>query len=222
MAVQCLFAAVFTGAVAASSTVTKPHIVFVLVDDWGYADVSFRNPALHTPNFQKLADAGLILGRHYVYRVCSPSRASFLTGRWPHHVHQWNISPENTVGTNIKMTMLPAKLKSAGYNTYMVGKWHQGMFDPRYLPVNRGFDKSSGFLHGAEDHVNQKRGCAVDYWKNNGPDSRNGTYDAYHYRDDLSEFFSAHKHGRPYVPVSGSAQRARTISSSSRMARLVC
>ena len=78
---------------ASSSAVSKPHIVFVLVDDWGYADVSFRNPAIHSPNFQKLADTGLILGRHYVFKYCSPSRASFLTGRWPHHAHQWNAPP---------------------------------------------------------------------------------------------------------------------------------
>ena len=186
------------------SASTKPHIVFVLVDDWGFADVSFRNPAIYSPNFQMLADNGLILNRHYVFKYCSPSRASFLTGRWPHHCHQWN-PPENAlVGANINMTMIPAKLKSAGYKTHMVGKWHEGFYEPSYLPVNRGFDTSSGFLGGGEDHMNQHVGCATDFWKNLAPDSRNGTYDAYHYRDDLTEIVTNHDPSEPfflYLPL---------------------
>ena len=127
-----------------------PNIVFVLVDDWGFTDVGFRNPQIKTPNFDSLAKTGLLLDRHYVYRYCSPSRASFLTGRWPHHVHQWNPPPNAEVGLNINMTALPAKLKQAGYSTHMVGKWHEGFFKSQYLPVNRGFDTSSGFLNGGK------------------------------------------------------------------------
>ena len=59
---------------------TKPNIVFVLVDDWGFADVGFRNPDIKTPNFDMLASTGPVLDRHYVFKYCSPSRASFLTG----------------------------------------------------------------------------------------------------------------------------------------------
>ena len=159
--VAALLASTGAEVAAVNSTATKPHIVFVLVDDWGYADVSFRNPAIHSPNFQKLADTGLILGRHYVFKYCSPSRASFLTGRWPHHAHKWNVLIGRTLGTNLNMTMLPAKLKSAGYSTYMVGKWHQGLFNPKYLPINRGFDMSTGFLNGMSDHMTEKRDCAA-------------------------------------------------------------
>ena len=148
----------------ATTTATKPNLIFVLVDDWGYADVGFRNPAIKSPNFDTLAKTGLLLDRHYVYRYCSPSRASFLTGRWPHHAHQWNIFPNNAaLGLNLNMTTLPAKLKEAGYHTHMVGKWHEGFFKKEYLPINRGFDSSSGFLNGAEDHMNQQTTCAIDY-----------------------------------------------------------
>ena len=183
----------------------KPNIVFVLVDDWGFAEVGFRNPKVKTPNFDDLAKTGLILNRHYVYMYCSPSRASLLTGRWPHHAHQWNLVPENVqLGTNLNMTMLPAKLKQAGYSTHMVGKWHLGKFDPAYLPVKRGFDTSSGFLYGAEDHMTEITGCAVDYWKNLAPDTRNGTYDAYTYRDDLTDIIKQHDTSKPfflYLPL---------------------
>ena len=182
----------------------KPNIVFVLVDDWGFAEVGFRNPKVKTPNFDELAKTGLILNRHYVYMYCSPSRASLLTGRWPHHVHQWNPPRPATVGANINMTMLPAKLKKGGYNTHMVGKWHEGYFDPAYLPVSRGFDTSSGFLNGAEDHIKESQLCAVDYWKNMAPDPRNGTYDSYIYRDDLTEVIMNHDTSKPfflYLPL---------------------
>ena len=103
-------------------------------------DVGFRNPSLITPNFDFLAKTGVFLDRHYVFKYCSPSRASFLTGRWPHHAHQCNIDPSVMVGANINMTLLPAKLKQGGYKTHMVGKWHEGFFQRNFLPVNRGFD----------------------------------------------------------------------------------
>lgn len=189
---------------AQPSAPEKPHIVFVLVDDWGYADVGFRNEKIKTPNFDELASSGVVLDRHYVFKYCSPSRASLLTGRWPHHAHQWNIPAGRMAGTNLNMTMLPAKLKSAGYATHMVGKWHQGLFTSDYLPVARGFDTSSGFLNGGEDHMTEKVGCAVDFWRNRAPDGRNGTYDAYTYRDDVQALISAHEPSTPlflYLPL---------------------
>ena len=197
----CVIISLFYTVICAS---TKPHIVFVLVDDWGYADVSFRNPAIYSPNFQMLAKTGLILDRHYVFKYCSPSRASFLTGRWPHHVHQWNGGPSDMVGVNLNMTMLPAKLKKAGYKTHMVGKWHEGMFDPAYIPINRGFDTSTGFFFAMEDHFTEVEGCATNFWKDNSPDTRNGTYAPYIYRDDLKDIFSNHNPKDPfflYLPL---------------------
>ena len=133
--------------------------------------------------------------------ICSPSRVSFLTGRWPHHAHQYNINIGVQLGANINMTMLPAKLKTAGYKTHMVGKWHEGYYDPKHLPVNRGFDTSSGFLNGVESHMDQTRGCAVDFWKNTDVDSRNGTYDIYTYEKDLTEIFENHDPKDLYLPL---------------------
>ena len=182
----------------------KPTLAFVFIDDWGYSDVGFRNPAMKTPNFDTLASTGVILDRHYVFKYCSPSRVSLLTGRWPHHAHQYNIHPHTPIGANINMTMLPAKLKQAGYDTHMVGKWHEGFFQKKFLPVNRGFDTSFGFLSGAEDHMTQKRDCAVDFWRNDAPDTHNGTYDAYMYRDELDRIFNDRKTDNPlfiYLPL---------------------
>ena len=171
---------------------TKPNIVFILVDDWGYSDVGFRNPVVLTPNFNDMVKNGLLLDRHYVFKYCSPSRASLLTGRWPHHAHQWNPNPPMITGANINMTMLPAKLKTAGYKSHLIGKWHEGVYDPAFLPVNRGFDSSTGFLWGSEDHFTEKTSCAIDFWKNTDPYTKNGSYSAYIYRDDLTMLFDSH------------------------------
>lgn len=185
-----IFLSLCATAADVSSETTKPNIVFVFVDDWGYSDVGFRNPAVKTPNFDMLASTGLILDRHYVFKLCSPSRASLLTGRWPHHVHQFNMRPHTPLGTNSNMTMLPAKLKLAGYDTHIVGKWHQGFVEKKFLPVNRGFDTSFGILNGVGDHMNQFRRCATDMWMNHAPNGRNGTYSSYLYRDELSRIFA--------------------------------
>ena len=182
----------------------KPNLVFVYVDDWGFADVGFRNPAIKSPNFDALASTGSVLQRHYVFKYCSPSRASFLTGRWPHHAHQWNMPPGTMAGTNLNMTMLPAKLKQAGYSTHMVGKWHQGFFKSHYLPTSRGFDTMSGFLNGGETHMTEVNSGLTDFWKNRAPDPRNGTYDAYHYRSDLVDMIANHESDTPlflYLPL---------------------
>ena len=86
----------------------------------------------------------------------------------------------------------------------MVGKWHEGYFQRKFLPINRGFDTSSGFLSGAENHFNEQRECAVDFWKNDSYDTRNGTYDSYIYKDDLKNIFDNHKESDPlflYLPL---------------------
>ena len=87
------------------ATAKLSNIVFVLVDDWGFADVGFRNPAISSPTFDHLAKTGLVLNRHYVFKYCSPSPASFITGRWPHHAHQWNIQAfSELTGTSLIST----------------------------------------------------------------------------------------------------------------------
>ncbi|XP_065196700.1 arylsulfatase B-like [Sycon ciliatum] len=181
-----------------SAAGSKPHIVFVLVDDWGYSDVGFRNPAIKSPMFDELASSGVLLDRHYVYKYCSPSRASLMSGRWPHHAHQWNIVPQTVpLGLNLNFTAMPAKLKQAGYATHMVGKWHLGLKSEEYLPVSRGFDTMTGFLTGGEDHVTQRIQCGTDFWTGRAPDTRNGTYDALTYCSVLEEMFSSHSADTP-------------------------
>eukprot|EP00038_Savillea_parva_P017558 m.20799 g.20799 ORF g.20799 m.20799 type:complete len:673 (+) comp3829_c0_seq1:86-2104(+) len=139
----------------ASAAPQKPHIVFNLVDDNGWAGVGYNNPYLNTPTLDSLAKGGLTLTAHYVYQYCAPTRGSFLTGRFPYRLAatRSNFIPWTLPdGTNLGYAMLPKKLQAANYRSYHIGKWHQGIYTPEYTPVGRGFTESYGFLEGGEDH----------------------------------------------------------------------
>lgn len=141
---------------------SRPHIIFTMVDDLGYNGFGFggHNSEVISPTIDKLAAEGVILTNHYTYKFCSPTRASFLTGRLPGHgIQNTNLGMTAASGCNIKLTMIGAKLQQAGYSTHQVGKWHQGFFLPAYTPHGRGFNTSFGFLGGGEDHLSQCHAC---------------------------------------------------------------
>lgn len=114
----------------------KPNIFMVLVDDWGWNDVSYRRHAtdaeIDTPIVEQLAEAGIKLNRHYTYNYCSPSRSSLQSGRLPNHVSVENTQPtahnpkdpvSGFAGIPRNMTGIAEKLRAAGYRTHMTGKW---------------------------------------------------------------------------------------------------
>ena len=168
------------------SAADKPHILFLIVDDWGWANVGYhRNPPtqeVQTPNFDSLVKDGLELDQNYVFRFCSPSRSSLMTGRLPIHVNDLNkvatYNPDDPIGGYAgippKMTGIAEKLRSVGYETHMVGKWHAGDVTPAQIPAGRGFDTSFGYLRGANDYYTERDGqCnktpVVDLWDTDKP-----------------------------------------------------
>ena len=148
--------------------------------DLGWSNVGFHNDRVHTPAIDALRRDGIEFTRHYAYKFCSPSRSSFLSGRLPVHVNEHNkITEAPLAGVHPNMTMLPAKLKEAGYATHHLGKWHAGFASrSTNIPTSRGFDTSLAYFHGAEDHYLQICGgnikCAghptfADFWLNDAP-----------------------------------------------------
>jgi hypothetical protein len=103
--------------VALVSPTPPPNIIFLLVDDLGHNDVGWKNSQIHTPTLDGLVAGGVELGHHYVFKYCSPTRASFLTGRLPYHVHQWNLDSNSPWGTNINMTFLSVRASNCGHQT---------------------------------------------------------------------------------------------------------
>lgn len=101
--------------------------------------------------------------------VCTPSRAALMTGRYPmrHGLQTRVIFPSHTFGLPTDERTLPQALKAAGYQTYMVGKWHLGHADKKYWPQNRGFDHFYGNVMGEVDYFTKDRGGVID-WQRNG------------------------------------------------------
>ena len=158
--------------VRARSASDKPNILMIMVDDLGYGDLSSYGAAdLETPHIDKLVTAGMRFDNFYANcPVCSPTRASLLTGRYPdlvgvpgvirtHLQNNWGYMSSHAV-------LLPKLLKSAGYHTVIVGKWHLGLESPN-TPNDRGFDHFHGYLGDMMDDYYKHRRHGINYMRLN-------------------------------------------------------
>ncbi|MCS6865465.1 MAG: sulfatase [Gemmataceae bacterium] len=135
----------------------KPNIIVILADDLGYADVGYHGCRdIPTPHIDALAKGGTYFTNGYVSGpYCSPTRAGLLTGRYQTRFgHEFNPTSANAGLPRSELT-LAQHLKSAGYATGLVGKWHLGSTEQQH-PQQRGFDEFFGFLGGAHSYFPQK------------------------------------------------------------------
>ena len=154
---------------------SKPNIVYILVDDLGYGDLSSYGAAdMQTPHIDGIMDAGMRFDRFYANSpVCSPTRAALLTGCYPDCVGVPGVirtHKENTFGYLApNAALLPEALKPAGYDTAMIGKWHLGLEAPN-LPNLRGFDFFKGFLGDMMDDYYTHLRHDIHYMRENDRD----------------------------------------------------
>ena len=133
----------------------SPNIVLILADDLGYGDFScFNGGRSSTPVLDQLVAEGTTLTQHYsASPVCAPARASLLTGRYPHRTGAIDtLEGRGLDRIALDETTVADLLRRAGYVTGLVGKWHNGAFDDRYHPNQRGFDEFAGFRGGWSDY----------------------------------------------------------------------
>lgn len=126
---------------------SKPNVLVILCDDTGWAEFGFQgNQDIPTPNIDSIAKNGIRFSQGYVSGpYCSPTRAGLMTGRYQTRFgHEFNSTAQVT-GLSLQETTFPERMKSLGYATCAIGKWHLGT-KPRYRPTRRGFDEFYGTL----------------------------------------------------------------------------
>lgn len=145
---------------------TRPNIVIIYTDDLGWGDLGcFGSPDVRTPHIDALAARGVRMTNWYSNSpVCSPSRASLLTGRHPAHAGVESIlgAARTTSGLPDQSTVASA-LSAGGWSTALFGKWHLGV-EQGSTPQRRGFDQHFGFRAGCVDYYSH-----IMYWGNHFP-----------------------------------------------------
>jgi arylsulfatase A-like enzyme len=151
----------------------KPNVLFILVDDLGIGDLSSHGATdMRTPHIDALMEAGVRFENGYANcPVCSPTRASLLTGLYPDRAGVPGVirtHPEDSWGYLDPMAKtLPQVLKPAGYHCAIIGKWHLGLEAPN-TPITRGFDHFHGYLGDMMDDYRTHRRHGINYMRQDG------------------------------------------------------
>lgn len=164
-----LFAATFPVLVGTLIAADRPDIVVILADDMGFSDIGCYGSEISTPNLDALAANGLRFTQFYNTGRCCPTRASLLTGLYPHQAGIGRMVRDRGADgyrgdLNKKCVTIPEVLKPAGYATYMVGKWHVTKYaeadtppEQKFnWPLQRGFDRYFGIIAGEANYFHPK------------------------------------------------------------------
>lgn len=131
----------------------RPNILLILADDLGYGDLGFQGSTdIQSPHIDQLAENGIRFTDAYTTAsVCSPSRAGLMTGRYQQRFGHEANSPSFPNGMDVAETTMAQRLKSLGYRTGVIGKWHLGATEKHY-PTQRGFETFYGLREGSRSY----------------------------------------------------------------------
>ena len=149
--------------------VDKPNVVIILTDDLGWGDVSYHGGHIPTPNIDQLAKDGIELNRFYSNPICSPTRASLMTGLhiFNHGVVRPFMNPAaEQTGMPPELKIMPQYFYEAGYQTALSGKWHLGTAKEEFWPTNRGFETSYGHMTGGIGYFDHTAAGRLDWHRN--------------------------------------------------------
>ncbi|KAL6739775.1 hypothetical protein Aduo_013189 [Ancylostoma duodenale] len=203
------------------ATVTRekpPNILFIMADDLGFNDLDWKDDTLYTPNIRSLAfhQNSVQLTNSYVNQLCTPTRSAFMTGYYPFRVGTQNgvflhMEPS---GVPLLFPFVSENLRSLGYSTYLIGKWHLGYCRKEFLPTSRGFDYFYGFYgpqagyfnHSSDQWQRELRRVVrgVDLFEEFGdgvstPDfSQDGIYSTELFADAAMEIIDVHNSSKPF------------------------
>ena len=192
----------------------RPNIVVILGDDLGFADIGAFGSEIRTPNIDALAREGVRFTNFYTHASCSPTRSLLLSGVDTHqnglgNMDEWTAPNQRGLPgyegyLNNRVVTLPQMLRSAGYHTYMVGKWHLGKA-PDQIPAARGFERDFSLLDGAASYWDMTNFTAASPKTVFTEDGRYLTrlpkdyYATKTYTDKLIGFIDAHRgDGKPF------------------------
>jgi arylsulfatase A-like enzyme len=182
----------------------KPNIVYIMTDDMGFGDLSnYGGKEFATPNLDQLASRGIrFLNAYSAGPLCTPTRAAFMTGRYPGWTTVGLIEPLTAQPSDTTYGLTPADpsvatlMRAAGYKTALIGKWHLGI-QSKHRPTKNGFDYFFGFLTGAVDYISHKGDNRKhDLYENDSPVFPSG-----YLTDLLTEKtvdFLKQKHDKPF------------------------
>lgn len=189
----------------------RPNVLLILADDMGWSDIGCYGGEIPTPNIDALAKGGLRFTEFYNTARCSPTRAALLTGLDQHQTGMGilgedpgqeapkDAAPGYTRFLNHNCVTIAEVLKTAGYHTYMTGKWHLGYHGEEKWPCQRGFDRYYGILAGAANYLKPTppRGLTLDNTPLPAPtDTNYYTTDAF--AQHMIDFIKEQKDDQPF------------------------
>lgn len=200
------FVGTFVGTFAVPlAAAEKPNIIYLVADDLGWKDVGFHGGNIATPHIDQLAAGGVELDQFYVQPICSPTRSSLMTGRYPMRLglQVGVIRPWAKHGLPLQERTLAEALRQAGYYTAITGKWHLGHATRDYLPTRRGFDHQHGHYNGALDYFTHLREGGLDWHRDDQPLAEEKGYTTELIANEAVRTIEAHDPAKPlflYVP----------------------
>jgi arylsulfatase A-like enzyme len=189
---------------SAAHSQQRPNIIYIMTDDMGYGDLSgYGRKDYKTPHLDKLASHGIkFINAYSAGPLCTPTRAALMTGRYPARTPVGLLEPltgekkDSASGLTTDYPSIATLMKSGGYETALIGKWHLGM-QPRHSPVKNGFDYFYGVHSGAADYISHTGdGEKPDLYENDSLVFHDG------YLTDLfsqrAAAFVKQKHSKPF------------------------